>query len=81
MYVNHVGRDITISLDSQEEAAAVLAVLMGSPTDERSRAFGAYVYSFFFEAVRKLATQFEKENEGIRPVARKPGKGVVRSGV
>ena len=81
MYVNHVGRDITISLDSQEEAAAVFAVLTGTPTTERAHAFGAYVYGFFFEAVRKLATQFDKENEGIRPVARKPGKGVLRSGV
>ena len=79
MYMNHVGRDITITLNTQEEAAALMAVLSGTPTDEGSRAFGNRVYAFFYEAVRKLAMQFDKENEGIRPSSRKPGKGVVGS--
>lgn len=79
MYVNHVGRDITISLDTPEEAAALLAVLSGSPTDDKSKEFGHWIYMFFYGAVYKLATQFDKENEGIRPKPRKPGKGVVGS--
>ncbi len=65
MYMNKVGNSITIALDSQEEANALLATLAGyqQPTKEADE-FGKRVYTFFFQSVHKLATNFSKEVEG-----------------
>lgn len=75
MYMNHHGKDIVIALDSQEEAAALLAVLSGTPTDDKSREFGNRVYAFFYQAIQKLATDFSKEVHGIHPFPHNPRKG------
>ncbi len=76
MYMSHAGRDIVFAIDSQEEAKAILAVLTGTPAaDEKAWAFGQNAYTFFFQAVQKLATDFEKEVKGIHPFPHNPKKG------
>lgn len=65
MYMNHVGNSITIALDSQEEAMALLATLAGTQqASNQADAFGKNIYAFFYAAIYKLATNFAKETAG-----------------
>lgn len=74
MYMVHQGKEVVIAPDSQEEAAALLAVLSGTPTDEQSRELGQRAYAFFFQAIQRLATNFEAEVKGIRSFPWQPKK-------
>jgi hypothetical protein len=66
MYMNHVGNSITIAFDSQEEADALLRTLAGSQQpNANADAFGKNMYSFFYAAVYKLATNFAAETKGM----------------
>lgn len=65
MYMNHVGNSITISLDNQDEARALLAVLSGTPMNNpKAEVFGKGIYTFFYQAIYKLAADFAKETKG-----------------
>jgi hypothetical protein len=86
MEINRVGGDVIIRFDNQQEAAALHAVLIGQShtIDQRAAEFGKWMYGWFFDAVTRLATQYDKEIEGLkRPLTPRnyiqPGKGTVRS--
>lgn len=68
MEVNSRAGDIIIRFDNQQEAAAVLAVLAGQSTliDPQAAAFGNWMYAWFFDQVRRIGTNFEKEMAGIK---------------
>lgn len=74
MYLVHQGKEIVIAPDTQEEAAALLAVLSGTPTDEKSRELGQRAYAFFFQAVQKLAANFDAEVKGVHSFPWQPKK-------
>lgn len=85
MEVNSRAGDIIIRFDNQQEATALLAVLSGQiSTDQRTAEFGNWLYGWFFEQVRKLSTNFDKELAGItRPISPPsyvpPRQGTIRS--
>lgn len=69
MYMTLYGKEIVIAPETQEDAKALLAVLSGTPIDDKSRELGQSTYAFFFEAVRQLATTptFEEDVKWHRP--------------
>lgn len=74
MHLNHVGRDITIGFDSEDEAKALFAVLSGTShtLDARLAEHGGAVYKWFFEKVQLLATEYARETAGYQATPRPP---------
>lgn len=74
MYVNHVGRDITLGFDTKEEAEALFAVMSGNANmlDPKAAAYGQWLYGWLYEHVQKLATNFQAETQGFRESPRPP---------
>jgi hypothetical protein len=84
--INRIGGDLIIRFDNQQEAAALHAVLSGHghAIDQRAAEFGNWMYRWFFDAVHRLATQYDEETKGLKRTITPrnyihPGKGTVRS--
>jgi hypothetical protein len=68
MEVNNHSGDLIIRFDTQQEAASLLAVLSGNAhtLDPKTAEFANWLYAWFYESVRKVATNFDKEIGTIR---------------
>lgn len=64
MHVNHCGKDLVIGFDSQEEAAALYAVLTNTPqtVSPEALARGQWMYAWFFNQVQRMAQSFDQES-------------------
>lgn len=63
MEVNRKGNELTIVLTSEEEAIGLHAYLAGiiHTIPQETAAKGAWLYTWFFTAIQKLALNYEQE--------------------